>query len=605
MKRLIVILSALLLLACNDKSGIKAPPAPPPPPAGTAAELTTGTETKTRVWSPNILATQFGGAAAEVVDEALTEANMNDDTSHAPSQEALYEWAVGIDADLSGTIELDELPASAFAQTFLDDDNATEALTTLGAQAADATLTDIADGTIAENLVNTANPWADNEVANDLTIADGTIGTSTINLLSSDASPSTTAGQIRHDSTVTGLLTGALAWYDGDEVRYLVDLDVLPSDDTYVVAYSATDDKFYMKADATGEGGSFSITDITGQTDDTTPASTATVVLAQGGSLIESTVAQIVAAGGGGDVTAVGDCASGDCTMDAALDSVDISPTSGTWDISNLTSLVLPIFKNGTTSAGEAKFAEDGDEAGGNYMTLRGAAALADDTVVVTLPGVTGTLLTSGEINTAAELETVASLGAFASDLLGYTNAAAVRTGIGIDTAANLETNLSLGAYFSDIAAATSEANFKGIVNLEANTDFVAPTGTANIQTTGTIKGLQAWGANVTASTNHDTDELFGVMYDVTGTATVTLDAAADVGYGGCARYEAFGAYVITLDPQAGEKMRIDGVALAAGVAVESSGVTGDNAWICTSTDTDGSGTDGYIVTSHKNFATQ
>ena len=37
-------------------------------------------------------------------------------------------------------------------------------------QPLEATLTDIADGTIAENLVNTANPWADNEVANDITI---------------------------------------------------------------------------------------------------------------------------------------------------------------------------------------------------------------------------------------------------------------------------------------------------------------------------------------------------------------------------------------------------------------------------------------------------
>ena len=37
-------------------------------------------------------------------------------------------------------------------------------------QPLEATLTDIADGTIAENLVNTANPWADNEVADTLTI---------------------------------------------------------------------------------------------------------------------------------------------------------------------------------------------------------------------------------------------------------------------------------------------------------------------------------------------------------------------------------------------------------------------------------------------------
>jgi hypothetical protein len=34
----------------------------------------------------------------------------------------------------------------------------------------EATLVDIMDGTIAENLVNTANPWADNEVADDITI---------------------------------------------------------------------------------------------------------------------------------------------------------------------------------------------------------------------------------------------------------------------------------------------------------------------------------------------------------------------------------------------------------------------------------------------------
>lgn len=48
-------------------------------------------------------------------------------------------------------------------------------------QPLEATLTDIADGTIAENLVNTANPWADNEVSDVLTIgatgsvADGAI----------------------------------------------------------------------------------------------------------------------------------------------------------------------------------------------------------------------------------------------------------------------------------------------------------------------------------------------------------------------------------------------------------------------------------------------
>ena len=41
--------------------------------------------------------------------------------------------------------------------------------------------------------------------------------------------------------------------------------------------------------------GSFSVTDITGQTDDSTPATTATAVLAQGGSLIESSLAEMAA----------------------------------------------------------------------------------------------------------------------------------------------------------------------------------------------------------------------------------------------------------------------------------------------------------------------
>lgn len=42
-------------------------------------------------------------------------------------------------------------------------------------QPLDSTLTDIADGTINENLVNTDNPWEDNEVENDITIESSNI----------------------------------------------------------------------------------------------------------------------------------------------------------------------------------------------------------------------------------------------------------------------------------------------------------------------------------------------------------------------------------------------------------------------------------------------
>lgn len=95
----------------------------------------------------------------------------------------------------------------------------------------------------------------------------GTPSFTAVNLPSSNADPATTAGQIRHDSTVTGLLTGALVWYDGDENRYIVDLDVLPSDDDYVVAYDADLDKWYMKADA-NSGSLSDLDDLPGDTTD-------------------------------------------------------------------------------------------------------------------------------------------------------------------------------------------------------------------------------------------------------------------------------------------------------------------------------------------------
>ena len=87
------------------------------------------------------------------------------------------------------------------------------------------------------------------------------LGTSALNLPSSDGDPATTAGQIRHDSTVANVETGALAWWDGDEIRYLVDLDVLPTDNDYVVSYDADADKWYMKLDA-NDGGATALDDV-------------------------------------------------------------------------------------------------------------------------------------------------------------------------------------------------------------------------------------------------------------------------------------------------------------------------------------------------------
>jgi hypothetical protein len=90
----------------------------------------------------------------------------------------------------------------------------------------------------------------------------GTPSFTALNLPSSDADPSTTAGQLRHDTTITGLTAGALKYWNGTNARILVDLDTAPVTDDYVVAYDADADKFYMKADSTGAGGTLTSGDI-------------------------------------------------------------------------------------------------------------------------------------------------------------------------------------------------------------------------------------------------------------------------------------------------------------------------------------------------------
>jgi hypothetical protein len=90
----------------------------------------------------------------------------------------------------------------------------------------------------------------------------GTPSFTAVNLPSSDADPSTTAGQLRHDTTITGMTGGALKYWNGTNARILVDLDTAPVTDDYVVAYDADADKFYMKADATGAGGTLTSGDI-------------------------------------------------------------------------------------------------------------------------------------------------------------------------------------------------------------------------------------------------------------------------------------------------------------------------------------------------------
>lgn len=78
-----------------------------------------------------------------------------------------------------------------------------------------------------------------------------------------------------------------------------------------------------------------------------------------------------------------------------------------------------------------------------------------------------------------AELDNLAGLAAALSDegawmatVLGWADASAARTSLGLDSAANLETNLSLGAYASDLLSFTSAYNvLAGIVPADPGAD--------------------------------------------------------------------------------------------------------------------------------------
>jgi hypothetical protein len=64
------------------------------------------------------------------------------------------------------------------------------------------------------------------------------------------------AGQILLDTTVANMTNGALAYYDGASIRYVVDLAAADiwSANGYAVKYDSAADKFYMGADNTSAG---------------------------------------------------------------------------------------------------------------------------------------------------------------------------------------------------------------------------------------------------------------------------------------------------------------------------------------------------------------
>ena len=146
----------------------------------------------------------------------------------------------------------------------------------------------------------------------------------------------------------------------------------------------------------------------------------------------------------------------------------------------------------------------------------------------------------------------------------------------------------------NDITADLNAESVDSAAYVDGSIDDEHLSGTINITTAGVIKGRASYGADVTASTAHDVAETHSVMYHFTAAATVTLDAAADAGFGAQVCYRLRdAAEAAIIDIAVGEKINLRGTATSAGEGITATGA-GETVCMVATTDTDASGTDGW-----------
>jgi len=324
---------------------------------------------------------------------------------------------------------------------------------------------DVAE-TISGNWVNTANPWADNEVADALTISGGTVDNSVIGGSTAAAITGTT---IKANTSIT--LEGG-------------------ANDTTIDAGTPSEAVTYTLPQADGISGQYIYTDGSGNLAFGDPS-------------------------GSGDITAVGGVASGEA----------FTPDGG----------------------GNVLYFE-GTSANAFEIALTGANPGED--VVVTIPAATGTLLLSdgdGSSLTSVDAATGDSATAFfdagaietnyggtGTDLSAVTGIMGMNAGsyVDIDTAAELETYANLGAYASDILGAADSDALVTLLGLVAGDipDLSATYEAVDAEilradTADTISADFEWQDGIAQSFGNDND--WEVSYDEAGTDTLTWTTAA------------------------------------------------------------------------------
>ena len=119
---------------------------------------------------------------------------------------------------------------------------------------------------------------------------------------------------------------------------------------------------------------------------------------------------------------------------------------------------------------------------------------------------------------------------------------------------------------------------------------------TGDMATVGRITGRTMWGTDVTGNTNHDTIECHNVIYYVTVASVITLDAAADAGFGAVVTYYTRDAEAVSIDCDGAEVINLNGTAGGNGKMITNTSTAGDFITLIATTDADGAGKDGWIT---------
>lgn len=113
------------------------------------------------------------------------------------------------------------------------------------------------------------------------------------------------------------------------------------------------------------------------------------------------------------------------------------------------------------------------------------------------------------------------------------------------------------------------------------------------------LLGRISWGTSISGAVTlgDELTEVWGRMYLVTAACTVTMEDAATVGYGACVGFFVRdAAETLVIDVDDADKINLHGTAQAAGASIDSPGNAGDFIFMISTTDADGSGTDGWIT---------